>query len=136
MKLTVRDWAIEKLLKERENIAFPEYQREKQLWNDERKSLLIDSILNDIDIPKLYFNKTPEGSYEVVDGQQRLWAVWDFFEGQYAYSPDEIGPSAKERRLFEALTDIQKKRIRLYKFQIVEFEGADDDYLRKLFIRL
>ena len=82
MKRKVKDWTIEKLCKERSNITFPEYQREKRLWNETDKSNLIDSILKGIDIPKLYFYKVPGAKiYEVVDGQQRLWAIWDFYDG-------------------------------------------------------
>src|SRR5207249_5473106 len=78
MKRTVEQWSIEEIEKRREKIQFPEFQREKRLWSDDKKSLLIDSILKDIDIPKLYINQTTDGIYEVVDGQQRLWAIWDF----------------------------------------------------------
>ena len=82
MKRTVKDWTIVKLCKERGNITFPEYQREKRLWNPTEKMDLIDSILRGIDIPKLYFFKAPDTNiYEVVDGQQRLWTIWDFYDG-------------------------------------------------------
>jgi len=35
----------------------PEYQRTGDIWNKDKKQLLIDSILNNFDIPKLYFHK-------------------------------------------------------------------------------
>lgn len=34
----------------------PEYQRKGGVWTRQKKQLLIDSILNDYDIPKLYFH--------------------------------------------------------------------------------
>ncbi|MES2725776.1 MAG: DUF262 domain-containing protein, partial [Bacteroidota bacterium] len=34
----------------------PDYQRNGELWNLEKRQLLIDSILNDYDIPKIYFH--------------------------------------------------------------------------------
>ncbi len=34
----------------------PEYQRESGVWSPEKKQLFLDSILNDIDIPKIYFH--------------------------------------------------------------------------------
>jgi uncharacterized protein with ParB-like and HNH nuclease domain len=86
MKRTVQDWSIEKLLKERARISFPEYQRQPNLWSVEKKSLLIDSILQDIDIPKLYFFLAGKDSYEVVDGQQRLWAIWEFVDKEILIS--------------------------------------------------
>ena len=129
MKRTVEDWSIERLELEREKISFPEYQREKRLWPEEKKSLLIDSILRDIDIPKLYFNRTSDGNYEVVDGQQRLWAIWDFLDDQYPYS------SAGTKRKFSDL-EAEQGQIKNYRLQITVLEDADDDYLRLLFLRL
>lgn len=69
MKRRVEDWSVKKLNKERTRISFPEYQREKSLWPREKKSLFIDSILRDLDIPKLYFNLLEDKSIEVIDGQ-------------------------------------------------------------------
>ena len=130
MNRKVEDWSIENLQKERTRISFPEYQREKKLWSTEKKSLLIDSILVDIDIPKLYFNRTADGNYEVVDGQQRLWAIWEFLDNMYPY---KVGGKAKK---FSDLSPTQKNTIKNYRLQVTVFEEADDDYLRELFLRL
>src|SRR5438876_7989913 len=81
----VEDWTVEELHKARPRISFPEYQRQPNLWSNEKKGLLIDSILRDIDIPKLYFNQTKDKNFEVVDGQQRLWAIWQFLDDEYSY---------------------------------------------------
>jgi hypothetical protein len=130
MKRRVQDWSIERLMKERAHISFPEYQRQPNLWSVEKKSLLIDSILQDIDIPKVYFFLAGKDSYEVVDGQQRLWAIWEFLDGTYSYKSN--GTSKK----FSALTRTQKDRITAYKLQVTLIENADDEYLRQLFLRL
>lgn len=132
MKRTVRDWSLEDLHKKRDKIHFPEYQRQPNLWSDDKKRLLIDSILEDIDIPKLYFNRAKGGVYEVVDGQQRLWAIWDFLDDAYPYYKHGQG----DEKVFSKLSDSQQKLIKSYVLQITEFEDADDEYLRKLFIRL
>jgi hypothetical protein len=126
----VEEWTVEKLHKERAQVSFPEYQRQPSLWSTEKKSLLIDSILQDIDIPKLYFNQTRDGHYEVVDGQQRLWAVWEFLDGEYPYT--DHGPA----RRFSDLTPAQQDTIKDYEMQITVLQDADDDYLRELFLRL
>src|SRR6266576_2147804 len=126
MKRRIEEWTITKLLKETPRISFPEYQREKLLWSPEKKALLIDTILEDIDIPKLYFNQTADGSYEVVDGQQRLWTIWEFLTGEFTYKGHQ----------FAKLTKPQRDSIRNYTLQITVFEDANDAYLRKLFVRL
>ena len=48
---------ILRLLFEQESINLnPEYQRNGDIWTLEKRQLLIDSILNDYDIPKFYFH--------------------------------------------------------------------------------
>lgn len=86
IKRSVEEWSIEQLIQKQPRISFPDFQREKKLWSTRQKALLIDSILRDFDIPKLYFNQTEKDKddFEVIDGQQRLWAIWDFFNDEYS----------------------------------------------------
>jgi hypothetical protein len=130
MKRKTEDWSVEKLQKERSRFSFPEYQREKSLWRDEKKSMLIDTILKDIDIPKLYFNELRDKEIEVVDGQQRLWSIWEFLDGEYPY---QLGSNKK---FFSELTAAQQRVIKEYTLQVTLFDEADEDYLRQLFVRL
>lgn len=67
----------------------PAYQRKADLWSDWKKAHLIDSILNDFDIPKIYvadFTESPSTlnpnrrAYSIIDGKQRLGAIFDFFD--------------------------------------------------------
>src|SRR5208283_5032228 len=46
----------------------PDFQRRANLWNEERKSSLIESMLLRIPIPSLYVSEDEEGNYQVVDG--------------------------------------------------------------------
>lgn len=87
-------------------------------------------MLKDIDIPKLYFNETQDGTIEIVDGQQRLWAIWEFVDGTYPYVTD-----ASAQR-FAELSSRQRDTIKGYTLQVAIFDDADDDYLRELFLRL
>lgn len=130
MKRRVEVWSVKKLNKERSRISFPEYQREKSLWPREKKSLFIDSILRDLDVPKLYFNLLEDKSIEVIDGQQRLWSIWEFLDDQYRYI-QEGSP-----QFFSKMTEKKRRQIEGYKFQVTVFDDADDDYLRVLFVRL
>ena len=130
MKRSVESWSVERLSRERGGISFPEYQREKALWPVEKKRLLIDSLLIDIDIPKLYFNRVEKDQYEVIDGQQRLWAIWEFLDDEYTYKADN------KATLFSKLPVTQRRTIENYQLQITVFEKAEEDYLRELFVRL
>ena len=70
----------------------PDYQR-GAVWTAEKKQLLIDSILRGYDIPKIYLRFISPGSSfdsEVVDGQQRLRAIWDFVDNKYPLGNESV----------------------------------------------
>ncbi|MEV7502772.1 DUF262 domain-containing protein [Streptomyces sp. NPDC093018] len=61
------------------------YQR-KLVWTVEEKSDLIDSILSDLPIPLILVAEiSGEGgtSYELIDGMQRLNAIFSFIENEF-----------------------------------------------------
>ena len=75
----------------------PAYQREGKLWSTSKKEKLIDSILNDFDIPKIYvadFNRVStklnenETAYAVIDGKQRLETFFEFIDGAFPLADD------------------------------------------------
>lgn len=63
----------------------PEYQRRLR-WGGPQKSRLIESLLLNIPIPPIFLYETDEARYEVMDGQQRLNAVKEYFDGDFALS--------------------------------------------------
>lgn len=94
----VQHSTILRLYSEKDEILLdPVYQRSGGVWTLEKKQLLMDSILNDYDIPKIYLHeftreekKSNGYSYAVIDGRQRLEAIWQFIEGVYVLSEDFI----------------------------------------------
>jgi uncharacterized protein with ParB-like and HNH nuclease domain len=87
MEMESREQAIDKIYKRRNRYEIPEYQRE-EVWGVPEKQLLIDTILRGWKLPKFYFVKTSSTGYEVVDGQQRLAAIFDFLDGELELSPE------------------------------------------------
>lgn len=59
----------------------PDFQR-NLVWDDFRKSRLIESILLRIPLPMFYFSQDDEGVLFVVDGLQRLNAVKEFMDNK------------------------------------------------------
>ena len=73
----------------------PEYQRMGGVWTTEKRRLLIDSILNDYDLPKIYFHALSPDEvsksgfrFAVIDGRQRLEAIWGFMDGEFTLASD------------------------------------------------
>ncbi len=86
--------AIIRVNSDREHIdTSPEYQRNSEVWTLEKKQLLIDSILNEYDIPKLYFHILPSNpksrlQYAIIDGRQRIETIWAFIDNKFPLAPD------------------------------------------------
>lgn len=55
----------------------PEYQRHF-VWDDKRESELVESVFLGIPVPSLYMATNKDGSWEVVDGVQRLSTLLHF----------------------------------------------------------
>jgi hypothetical protein len=87
MKMSAGRRALDKIYKRRDRYEIPDWQRE-EVWNTQRKEELIDSILRGWKLPKFYFVKQKEETYEVVDGQQRLNAIYEFFDNELELSPE------------------------------------------------
>jgi len=58
----------------------PDFQRRANLWDDVRKSRLVESMLLRIPLPSFYFSEDANGNFEVVDGLQRLCAIFHFVD--------------------------------------------------------
>lgn len=63
----------------------PEYQRRAR-WTNKQKSLLIESFLLNIPVPPIFLFEADFARYEVMDGQQRLLAIKEFFANQFKLS--------------------------------------------------
>jgi hypothetical protein len=55
----------------------PEYQRQFR-WPDEKRSSLIESVLLGIPLPNIFMATNSDGSWELIDGVQRLSSIIQF----------------------------------------------------------
>jgi hypothetical protein len=69
----------------------PFYQRRSR-WKPEKQSLLIESFIMNIPVPPVFLYEREYGQYEVMDGQQRLTALRDFYDGRLSLSGLETWP--------------------------------------------
>jgi hypothetical protein len=70
-------------------ILHPKFQR-ASVWDDKRKSRLVESLLLNLPIPPCFLAEDEDGTRVVVDGQQRLIAIDDFYHGRYALTGLEV----------------------------------------------
>ncbi|QIU96535.1 DUF262 domain-containing protein [Bacteroides faecium] len=73
---------IIKRLKEDEIDLSPDFQRNMNLWDPEKQSRLIESLLIKFPLPAFYFDGSDDNKWLVVDGLQRLSALKNFIVDQ------------------------------------------------------
>ncbi len=152
METTHQNWKISDLLKNIEQIEFPEFQREPTVWKLDKKQRLIDSVLRGFDISSMYFYKRENGGWDCIDGRQRINAILSFLGVNGADEDDNGFHLTMENEIYDddnKFDDINQKRysgiektewgqrIRDYKLNIVEIKNVEDDQeLNLLFLRL
>lgn len=63
-----------------DELIAPDYQREKEIWNQEVQSRLVESLIVRIPIPVLYLDATNDDQWKIVDGLQRLSTLKKFID--------------------------------------------------------
>ncbi|WP_226551181.1 DUF262 domain-containing protein [Celeribacter naphthalenivorans] len=97
MKSNLEKYSVKTLIELRQNkmlVVNDEYQR-GAVWSADQKKKLIDSMLRGYPIPILYLHKISRkvgllsrDDLEIIDGQQRLNAIYEFVEGAFElYNP-------------------------------------------------
>ncbi|EFL49220.1 protein of unknown function DUF262 [Solidesulfovibrio fructosivorans JJ]] len=103
----------------------PEYQRRLR-WDNKRKSLLIESLLMNIPIPPLFFYENKMATYEVMDGQQRLNAIDEFFNNDFKLTGLEVFGQLKGKQYGELHPVIKKGLDRASLSSIILLLESDD----------
>ena len=98
----------------------PDFQR-RQVWSKKQRSRLIESLLLHIPLPAFYFSADNDGKMLVVDGLQRLSAIYDFVKSsKNRYKLDKLEYLQKEvgKKYFKEIDGTRWAR-RIYNTQIL-----------------
>ncbi len=82
------DYTVEGLLTKwkKQQLLIPGFQR-KFVWTQKQASRLIESFLIGLPVPSLFLYTDPDtGAQQVIDGQQRLTSLVQFFDGEFRNS--------------------------------------------------
>lgn len=101
-----KDFSIREFLSMKQDgelVLQPEYQR-NFVASPQIASKLIESILLDVPIPVIYLAEERDGSFSVIDGQQRLTSFLSFIEGKF--------PNNEEFKLtgLKVLSELNRKK--------------------------
>ncbi len=130
----------------------PPYQRRGRLWSAADKAYLIDSILNEFDVPKIYLAdftwadsklNAARLPYAIIDGKQRFEAIFDFFSGELVLNGDFVlrrDPSLKLGGL--GYRDLQREHSAIaeefdnYNLHVMSVFAQSEEPINELFVRL
>lgn len=100
----------------------PEYQRH-YIYNDGKKDVaVIDSVWKGYPIGLIYFNKTVDGRYEVLDGQQRITSFGRYVTNKMAFVMD-----GTERYFGDIMDERMKQRFLDTPLTIYVCEGTEQE---------
>lgn len=117
----------------------PSYQR-GAVWSKPQKQLLIDSILRDLDVPKIYLREIGGPNYEeeAVDGQQRLTAIYGFYNDEFPLDKeaDNLNGHEIKGKRFSTLDEDIKDIFEAYELTAVILRNATEEEVEEMFLRL
>ena len=96
----------------------PKYQREF-VYDEKKRNAVIDTITKDFPLNVMYWVKNEDGSFEVLDGQQRTISFCQYVNGDFS-----VGS-----RYFHNLTAAEQQQILDYKVLVYFCEGNDKEKL-------
>ena len=100
----------------------PAYQREF-VYKDKKRNAVIDTIIKGFPLNTMYWSKNEDGTYEVLDGQQRTISICQYVANVFSVLLDG------KTRKFENLPNDIKERILSYKLMIYVCEGTESEKL-------
>jgi Protein of unknown function DUF262 len=114
----------------------PKYQR-RERWDDEKNSGLIESFLLNIPVPPIYLAEDEYGVYSVIDGKQRVSAIYKFLKGNLTLK-NLVKFSELENLSFSELPKSLSNalRIRPYLRVVTLLRQSDPDLKHEVFLRL
>lgn len=92
-----------------------DFQRE-EIWKKENKAELVESVLMGLPLPIFYFSQDKYGNLIVVDGRQRLTALFSYMSDGYRLKDLKIMQKVNGYR-FSDLSPIQRTRIEDFQIQ-------------------
>ena len=96
----------------------PPYQREF-IYSDKQRNLVINTVFKNFPLNVFYWAVKKDGTYEVIDGQQRTISICQYINGDFAY----------EDRYFHNLQDDEQEKILNYKVMVYFCSGTDSEKL-------
>lgn len=97
----------------------PPYQREF-VYDEKKRNAVIDTLRQGFPLNVMYWAVREDGTFEIIDGQQRTISICQFVNGDFAF----------DMRYFHNLEEDEKEQILNYELQIYICSGTDSEKLK------
>lgn len=114
----------------------PSYQRRSK-WDDTKKSRLIESFIINVPVPPIFLYEAEYAKYELMDGLQRLTAIYEFYKDKFSLEGLEEWPELNGYKYSELPPKIKNGIDRRYISSIILlYETAKDEEQAKFMKKL
>ena len=139
------NWTAKALVNQMEKgkVNYDNAVQRNLVWDTEKKSLLIHSMIYGYAIPAMYFTRDENGVYDSLDGKQRSNTINEFLHDEFALTSDT--PAVMDDNgsvedvsgmYFSQLPEWVRDRIKDYNLTIYYYEGMTEAEIREFFRRL
>lgn len=117
----------------------PDFQR-GEIWDTKRRQRLVDTILRDWYVPAIHIVIDPDGNEVVLDGQQRLAAIRDFFAGEIAVDgktePENDDIKSLDGMTYAQVPDRVRRAVNRFVLPVITLTDYQPQEPNELFFRL
>lgn len=142
MKLDRSDLQLETIvrrIRDEELDLQPDFQR-GEIWDNKRRQRLVDTILRNWYVPPIHVVVDSEGNEEVLDGQQRLAAVRDFFADKIRVDghAEPLDPRIVELdgMRYSTLPEEVRRAVNRFVISVITLDEYEPQEPNELFFRL
>lgn len=96
----------------------PKYQREF-VYKEEQRNSVIETVKKDFPLNVMYWVKSDDDTFEVLDGQQRTISICEYVAGKFSL----------DNLYFHSLQDVEQEQILNYKLMVYFCDGNDKEKL-------
>ncbi len=139
------NWTAKALVNQMEKgkVNYDNAVQRSLVWDIEKKSLLVHSMIYGYAIPAMYFTRDENGVYDSLDGKQRSNTISEYLHDEFALSTDT--PAVVDDNgcvedvsglYFSQLPEWVRDRIKDYNLTIYYYEGMTEAEVREFFRRL
>lgn len=100
----------------------PKYQREF-VYKDKKREAVVNTVMHDFPLNTMYWMDNGDGTYEVLDGQQRTISICQYINNDFSVDVDG------NPRGYDNLTKEEQEQILNYKLQVYFCTGTDKERL-------